>query len=184
MSKKEIKQIGMKNKDIVKLCEVHLREFNKFNVPNIFKKSREVGFIEYRQLFQTILKNKLKLSYRSICEFTEHKGYPVTHASVINNVKRTTETNYYAYPYIANIYDYYFNDKSKQREDKEQDKRYYQRINYGKNDKLWELVRNIPEDKEQEVIDLVNLRIKSWDWKTKDNCRVYNGTESISDNVF
>lgn len=179
-----MKRIGMKNKDIIKLCEVHLEEFNRFDVPNIFKKSREGGFIEYRQLFQTILRNKLKLSYRSICEYMEHKGHPITHASIINNVRRTIESNYYAYPDIANIYDYYFDDKIKQREKKEYNKRYYQRIKYAKNDRLWELVRNIPEDKEQEIIDLVSLRIKSWEWKTKDSCKVYNGIEGISDNVF
>ena len=177
-------QAGMKNKDIIRLCEVHLREFNKFDVPDIFNESRKIGFIEYRQLFQTILRNKLKLSYRSICEFMEYKNRPVTHASVINSVKRTVETNYYTYTHVANIYDFYFDDKIKQREKKEYNKKYYQRIKYAKNDKLWELVRNIPEDKEQEIMDLVSLRIKSWEWKTKDSCKVYNGIEGISDNVF
>jgi hypothetical protein len=36
-------------------------------------------------------------------------------------------------------------------------------------------MRDIPVDKEGEIYELVLLRVKSWAWKNKDNCKLIEG---------
>ena len=44
---------------------------------------------------------------------------------------------------------------------------------------LQELVSQVPKDKEAEMIEHITLRIKSWEWKSKDYCQVIECHERI-----
>tara|TARA_R100000656_G_C3954999_1_gene129023 strand:+ start:868 stop:1377 length:510 start_codon:yes stop_codon:yes gene_type:complete len=152
-------------------CEKYYNEFKQnalelgYNIPNIFENTRERPIIEYRQLFQTILRNKYGIGYTSIAKYFTYKGRDTNHASVINSIKRTINTNYYSVSEIADIYDEYFQDKKDERIAKLIVSTPKLRRKY--NNKLVDLIKNIPKDREDEIFDLIDLRIKSWSWKTK-----------------
>lgn len=172
-------------------CEKYLKEFNSLHNVDIFKNTRKNPVIQYRQLFHTILRKQGNMSLQKIADFTTYKGRKCDHTTVMHSVKKTLETNYYAFDDIAELYDLYFNDKKAEREQKERDSYYSQqytkRLNklYKIEDKRFNrLVSKIPKDRVDEICDMLELRIKSWDWKTKDRCQIIESSESISNNVF
>ena len=159
----------------------HLLEFNKHNVPDIFQETRERSVVEHRQLFHTIMRKKYKYTFQSIADFMTFYGKPTKHDLIMYSVKRTLETNYYNSDSVAKIYDQYLDDKREERIAK-------MSVNLNKvphlrargsfssvQTKLQELVRDIPKEREQEIYDLVLMRVKSWSWKNKDNCKIVEG---------
>jgi len=150
--------------------EDYLSEFNSHRVPNIFENTRERLIVEHRQLFHTILRIKYKKSLQSIADFMTFKGRRTDHATIINSVKRTLGTNYYNSDNIAEIYDYYFEDKREERIAKMSLKFKSKSLT-----KLQDLIRDIPKEREQEIYELVLMRIKSWSWKSKDKIKVIEG---------
>ena len=151
--------------------EQYLADLNKYNVPNILENTRERSIVEHRQLFHTILRKKYNKSLKSIADFMTYKGKKTELSIVIHSVNRTLETNYYNSENVAKIYDGYFEDKREERIAKMSNK-----VSYASKDsKLQDLMRDIPVDKEGEIYELVLLRVKSWAWKNKDNCKLIEG---------
>lgn len=134
--------------------------FESRNSPDIFENTREMGVVEYRQLFHTIMRKRYNKTYQEIASFCCNMGRKTNHSTIINSVKKTINTNYYAYDHIANIYDAYFQDKREERIAKLMAK---QRKN-GTNE-LIDLLNSIPETKVSEIRELVELRIQSWSWR-------------------
>ena len=52
------------------------------------------------------------------------------------------------------------------------------------NDKLQDLVNNLPANKREEMFEVLNLRVKSWSWKSKDQCEIIESSEGIESNTF
>jgi hypothetical protein len=142
--------------------EQYLLDFNEYNIPDIFENTRERDIVEHRQLFHTILRKKYKKSLKSIADFMTHKGKKTDHSIIIHSVNRTIETNYYNSENVARIYDNYFEDKREERIAK-----LAKKVSYVSSTKLQDLMRDIPADKEDEIYELVLLRVKSWSWKSK-----------------
>mgnify|MGYP005987411811 CR=1 FL=1 len=137
-----------------------LNTFENYNAPNIFRNTRQMGVIEYRQLFHTIMRKKYKKTFQEIADYCTSIGKPTHHATVFNSLKKTIDTNYYAYEHVAEIYDAFFEDKREQR----LAKLISQQKKTGTN-KLIDLLNDIPEHKTSEIMELVKLRIQSWQWR-------------------
>ena len=91
------------------------------------------------------------------------------------------------------MYNVYFSDKlkeTKRLEDKIKGKEndLNNRVNNNslqvKGDKLQSLVSKIPSYRRDEVFEMLNLRVKSWAWKSKDKCVVIEGDFSVSENAW
>jgi hypothetical protein len=41
------------------------------------------------------------------------------------------------------------------------------------------LIDTVPEERREEVFNVVNLRIKSWSWKSKDQCQIIESSTSM-----
>jgi len=165
-------------RDFSKIDKVY-KEFLRYEVPNILDKTREQPLVQYRQLFQTILHRKYHLPLSHIAEWFTINGCKLIHASVDRAVKRTENTNYYQSDFIAEIYDDYLDDKRKEREAKLKKKKSKEYI-LSSNNRLLSLLRDIPLERESEIYELVSLRIKSWSWKNKDNCKTYDCSEHLN----
>lgn len=173
------------------VCEKYLEEFNKLHYVNVFEDTREYPVIQYRQLFHTILRRIAKLTLQEIADFTTYKGRKCDHTTVLYSVRKTIDTNYDAWEEIADLYDLYFDDKIKEREKREKNSYYYKHYTKRikglykiKDNRFNRLLSKIPKDRVDEICDMLELRIKSWDWKTKDRCQIIESSESISSNVF
>lgn len=158
----------------IEVCERYYEEFKQFGVPDIFQETRQRPVVEYRQLFHTILRKKYKLTYQAIADYTEYKGRHCHHAAVINGINRTLDTNYYAFDYIGEVYDAYFDDKKEERMAKLMAKE--RKVSFSKHNKLSELIRDVPTEKLDEVYNMVLLRVKSWSWKSNDKCLTVTGS--------
>ena len=159
------------DKNKIKEIAGHLEEFNKYDVPDILQNTRERNVVEHRQLFHTILRKHYKYTFQSIADFMTYNGRKTKHELIMHSVKRTLETNYYNSDSVAKIYDQYFEDKREERIAKMSTKYNYS----SKLSKLQDLLKDIPVQKENEIYELVLLRMKSWYWKSKDNCKVVEG---------
>ena len=50
---------------------------------------------------------------------------------------------------------------------------------FGERNELHDLIDTIPEDKRKEMYEMINLRIKSWEWKNKDRCEIIESSTSM-----
>jgi hypothetical protein len=89
---------------------------------------------------------------------------------------------------IWNVYDLFFDDKKKERERIENKKseririineRITKKLEIGERNKIHELADVIPEDRIEEMYEMMTLRIKSWSWKSKDKCQIIESSTSM-----
>lgn len=158
-------------------------DFKKICSIDIFKKTRKTEYIVYRALFYRILECKAGLSLSDTARYFTHKGLKCCHSKVLHGLKMLN-IYYDSYGYLRNAYDVYFTDKVKINKAMKQS---YSKIYKSKqdligSDKLVELINSIPKNRREEIYNIVNLRVKSWEWKSKDSCKVYQGSESILNN--
>jgi len=46
------------------------------------------------------------------------------------------------------------------------------------------LIDSVPQDRRDEVREIVSLRVKSWNWKNKDECQIIQGESSLEGYCF
>ena len=51
-------------------------------------------------------------------------------------------------------------------------------------DELQLLIDSLPNSKRDEIYEMVNLRVKSWKWKSQDKCTIIESSEGISGSTF
>ena len=51
-------------------------------------------------------------------------------------------------------------------------------------DPLQNLINKLPMDKRWEIYETLNLRVKSWSWKSNDYCEIIQGSEGVSSTAF
>ena len=143
------------------------KEFLKRTGFDFRVKNREPLQAGLRSLLYSVFRRNGDMNDRCIKDFFAEYGY-TSNLSAISVGRRKLDYYYKEFDLIREFYDHYFKDKQKEFLLKEKKKELLR-----EGDKLMALVHTIPEHRKQEVYDLVNLKIKSWDWKNKDNCKVY-----------
>ena len=91
------------------------------------------------------------------------------------------------------MYDVYFKDKIEnyklQQEKKEQrvidlNNAKPKILPKDRKDALSIIIKDIPLDRREEIYNLIEMRIKSWAWKSKDKCEIIEASSGISLNTF
>jgi len=149
----------------------NLRNFliNEYNI-DILNKTREGLYPAYRALFNTILTRKYKFRKVKISKYYRFMGWnKKSHATVINSL---TKFKLYKRDFkeIENLfYELYPIAKSnaKQRE--------FLKFKMENQNELQKLISTIPKERRAEIIELITLRKKSWEWKSKDSVKIYTG---------
>ena len=160
-----------------------LEDFNSKINYDLTIKSRKPEVCYSKSLLYTILSRKANMNDRCIYEFLNKKNIVSVRSSICAS-RNKIDSYYKDSNYIRKIYDMYFDDKNemflidkklnriKIREEAIEKKK---KAIFANDDFLVQLVRNVPKEKRKEVYDLIELRIKSWSWKTNDKCDVYEG---------
>jgi hypothetical protein len=104
---------------------------------------------------------------RMISEYFAEYGIKRNRASIFVGLNKISQY-YNHYNHFKQLYDSYFSDGSR-----------YNTNTHKPGDALDELVFSLPKDRRREIYELVNLRVKSWNWKTKDECKIVTCSESI-----
>lgn len=141
----------------------------KLSGVDIFENNRRKNQIEFRSLLCYLLREKLNMRWTLIAKFFSDNNKTMTHATCMHAVK-----NYKMYKKTNKKLDEIeklFTFKSKLSIDE------IDRVHYLENkcklleskykSPLFELIRNIPEDKETEAIERIGLMLSGWDWKNK-----------------
>ena len=124
---------------------------------------------EYRSLLNAIAFRKYIISPTEMARFWGRNGLNIKHDNVIFSTSKfegyaldLPELKYYFYKFFP---------EAKEERDKE-----IELIDSKNLTELQNLVAKIPKDKEHEIKNLIDLRIKSWQWKSKDTLKVYSGS--------
>ena len=157
---------------------------NMTNV-NIFSNTRQRNFVELRALVCWILKEQLGMGWSHIALFFQSKGKLMNHATVIHLVKMYPSYKNYNQelqkiedsfdlkpnPKFDNVEQfYYLKIKGEHFE-----KKYNKLKESIKKDKVMNVIKDIPNDQQDEILEKIELWTKSWDWKSKDKCEIIEG---------
>ena len=133
-----------------------------------------------RCLFYKILKDLNDMNDRMIAEFLEAKGRKTNRVSVYQALTKV-ETYYTSFKRFRQFYDVYFSDQKelgikRDRRKKIAFKEAIKEIDTRQSkigmDALDILISNIQFDKRPEILELVKLRVKSWEWKSKNEYEI------------
>ena len=133
-----------------------------------------------RCLFYKILKDLNDMNDRMISEFLEAKGRKTNRVSIYQALTKV-ETYYTSFKRFRQFYDVYFLDqkelgikreKRKKIAFKETIKEIDTRQKKIGMDALDVLISNIEFERRPEILELVKLRVKSWEWKAKNEYEV------------
>ena len=168
------------------------KDFEALTGIDLNNESRDTPVMTARTLFYKVLKEKNLMNDRMISEWFLERGVAKGRSSITHALSKVG-IYYTSYPEFRNIYNCYFNDKSKEflTIEKRQKKVLKDvRLNLNKNvlnkkkDSLDLLIDSIEEGKRDEIRELVSLRVKSWSWKSKDECQVIQGGSSLQEYCF
>lgn len=161
---------------------------------NIFSNTRERKFVELRALVCWIFREQLGMGWTHIALFFESKGKSMNHATVIHLVKMYPSYKNYnkelqkiedcfdlkPNPKFDNVEQFYY---LKIRGEHFEHK--YNKLKEDiKKDKVIDVIRDIPNDKQDEIIERIKLWTKSWEWKSKDKCEIINASSGISESTY
>lgn len=141
----------------------------------------------FRALLYVIFKDINGMNDRMISEWFADMGIVKNRSSIFHALKKT-DVYYNNFVKFRNVYDLFFDDKRKHREiiDAKKSERIRiinERIEknkaFGERNELHDLIDTIPEDKRKEMYEMINLRIKSWEWKNKDKCEIIESSTSM-----
>lgn len=174
MNKSRIKKVGIIimsrlrefNEDVlVKIDEVanYIEETYDIDLGNTKKTNRQVAL---RALFCYVLYEKLNLTDRLITEWLiENRGLTKNRSTIwflINKIEEYLVN----FPYIVPAYEHFMDN----------DVVHHQNLPEGVflSNRMIDAVKDIPEHRVDEIIELINLRKKSWEWKSKDRVEIIN----------
>ena len=141
-----------------------------------------------RCLFYKILKDLNDMNDRMIAEFLEAKGRKTNRVSVYQALTKV-ETYYTSFKRFRQFYDLYFSDQKelgikRDRRKKIAFKETIKEIDTRQSkigmDALDVLISNIQFDKRPEILELVTLRVKSWEWKAKNEYEIIEGSNGLT----
>ena len=133
-----------------------------------------------RCLFYKILNELNEMNDRMIAEFFESKGRKISRSSIYHALTKV-ETYYTSYKRFRRFYDVYFTDQKELgiKRDKQEKKAFKETIKEIDTrqkkigmDALEVLISNIEFEKRPEILELVTLRVKSWEWKAQNKYEI------------
>ena len=168
------------------------KDFEELTGIQLNSDSRETDIMITRTLFYKILKDLNFMNDRMISEWFELRGVNKGRSSITHALHKIG-IYYKSYAVFRNRYNIYFNDRAEEFLSIEQTQKkaikdvkqnlHTNILNKGK-DSLDILIDSVPQDKRDEVREIVSLRIKSWSWKNKDKCQIIQGESGLGGHFY
>jgi len=158
----------------------------------ITSKSKKTKEAYTRALFYKVLMQFNFMNDRQASDYFLDKGAIRNRSSIFHALSKI-DMYYTTYKDFRNIYNIYFDDKlieNKLIEDKIKAKhkgltlRLNSNMSNYNNDSLQLLINSLPDNKRDEVFEIVELRVKSWAWKSRDKCEIIESTDGISASIY
>jgi len=168
------------------------KDFEDLTGIQLNSNSRETDIMITRTLFYKILKDLNFMNDRMISEWFKLRGVNKGRSSITHALHKIG-IYYKSYAVFRNRYNVYFNDRAEEFLSIEQTQKkaikdikqnLHTSIANRNKDALDILIDSVPEDRRDEVREIVSLRIKSWNWKSKDECQIIQGESSLEGYCF
>ena len=175
-----------------KQAETLAQDFTELHNIDLYATDRKTRNVVLRTLFYKVLSDGNNMNDREISEFFKSKDTKRERSSIYHALGKI-DIYYETYDYFREAYDFLFDDKLElHNEIKEKQKRI---ANKGKKvsdkivskenvDELQAIIDTLTGSRRAEVLELVRLRVKSWEWKYSDKCEIINCSSRISDMIF
>ena len=165
------------------------KDFELLTGINLGSDSRETEIMITRTLFYKVLKDLNFMNDRMISEWFALRGSKKGRSSITHALSKVS-VYYKSYANFRTKYNIYFNDKAEEFITLEKSKRKALKdikdnlntniANKGK-DGLEVIINTVTNQyRRDELRDLIDMRIKSWSWKSKDEYQIIEGGESIT----
>ena len=165
------------------------KDFELLTGINLCNDSRETEIMITRTLFYKVLKDLNFMNDRMISEWFALRGSKKGRSSITHALSKVS-VYYKSYANFRTKYNIYFNDKAEEFITLEKSKRKALKdikdnlntniANKGK-DGLEVIINTVTNQyRRDELRDLIDMRIKSWSWKSKDEYQIIEGGESIT----
>ena len=141
----------------------------------------------FRALLYKIMVDINGMNDRMISDWFQDMGVRRNRSSIFHALRKI-DIYYESYVNFRNVYDLFFDDKKKERERIESKKsekvriineRIAKKLEIGERNRIHGLADVIPKDRIEEMYEMMTLRIKSWNWKSKDKCEIINSSTSM-----
>ena len=160
--------------------------FQKLTGVDLDSKSRIRKEVTLKALFWKVLTDFNKMNDRNISDWYKERGVSRNRSS-IHIAMSKIDVYYCNYKFFREIYDMYYReepelykrDYRKRAVQKEKVTKVLKSYNEHQKDKLNHLIDSLPAEKRAEIYELVNLRVKSWSWKAKNEYEVIEGYNSL-----
>ena len=154
--------------------------------------SRHEDKAYFRALLYKILHDVNGMNDRMISQWFAEIGVKRNRSSIFHALRKI-DIYYENFVKFRDVYDLFFDDKKRQRDridskKSEKIRLINERIDnvkiFGERNKMHDLIDTIPKDKQDEIYEIINLRIKSWEWKSRDNCEVIESSVGVSGSAW
>jgi len=141
----------------------------------------------FRALLYKIMVDVNGMNDRMISDWFQDMGVRRNRSSIFHALRKI-DIYYESYVKFRNVYDLFFDDKKKERERIESKKsekvrmineRIARKLEVGERNKIHQLADVVPQDRIEEMYEMMTLRIKSWNWKSKDKCEIIDSSTSM-----
>ena len=141
-----------------------------------------------RCLFYKVLNELNGMNDRMIAEFLEAKGRKTNRVSIYQALTKV-QTYYTSFKRFRELYDVYFTDQKelgikREKREKKAFKKTIKEIDTRQSkigmDALEVFISNIEFEKRAEILELVTLRVKSWEWKAQNKYQIIEGSGNLA----
>ena len=169
-----------------------LKDFENLSQVDPLIKSQKSKDVYFRALLYKVLMEFNYMNDRQVEALFFSKGVKRTRVAIYHAVSKV-DMYYDNFADFRELYNVYFDDKLNQTKiietkirSKENDLN--NRVNSNtlqvKADKLQLLINKVPSHRRDEIFKTLDLRIKSWAWKSRDKCLVIEGDSSVFENAW
>jgi hypothetical protein len=146
----------------------------------------------FRALLYKVLMDFNYMNDRQIEDFFWSKRIKRTRVAVYHAIRKI-DLYYHNYSDFRNVYNIYFDDKIEEfklldnkikGKAEELNNRVKGILPKKENDALQLLINSLPSYRRDEVYEIVNLRVKSWSWKSKDKCEVIESSDGVTSSAW
>ena len=146
----------------------------------------------FRALLYKVLMDFNYMNDRQIEDFFWSKRIKRTRVAVYHAIRKI-DLYYHNYSDFRNVYNIYFDDKIEEFKlldnkikgrAEELNNRVKGILPKKENDALQLLINSLPSYRRDEVYEIVNLRVKSWTWKSKDKCEVIESSDGVASSAW
>jgi hypothetical protein len=155
------------------------KDFQILAKTDITNQTNQTEWVVLRSLYYKVLKDFNNMNDQRISDYLLSIDICKDRSSI--HVARAKVDLYYdQFDFFRDAYNLFFHDKEVLTSSKKE----VEVVNEEPKDALEALIRTIPSHRRDEVLEMVDLRIKSWEWKSKDSCKVMVCFDGISNYAY